>query len=98
MAALGVSATMVGKARQRCVEEGVEAAVVRVVLDSLNTHKPASPYEAFPPEEARASARRLEFRYTPKHGSWLNIAEFELAVLSKLCASQRIPDEQALRA
>jgi len=74
-----------------------EAAVIRVVLDNLNTHKPASLYEAFPPEEARAIARRLEFHYTPKHGSWLNIAEIELAVLSNMCLSQRIPDEQTLR-
>lgn len=49
---------------------------------NLNTHKPASLYEAFPPEEARAIARKLEFHYTPKHGIWLNIAEIELAVLS----------------
>jgi DDE superfamily endonuclease len=74
-----------------------EAAVIRVVLDNLNTHKPASLYEAFAPEEARAIARRLEFHYTPKHGSWLNIAEIELAVLSNMCLSQRIPDEQTLR-
>jgi hypothetical protein len=55
--------------------------VIRVVLDNLNTHKMASLYEAFPAEQARNSARRLEFHYTPKHGSWLNIAEIELAVL-----------------
>ncbi|HRC59725.1 MAG TPA: transposase, partial [Candidatus Propionivibrio aalborgensis] len=57
-----------------------DAEVIRVVLDNLNTHKPASFYEAFPPDEARAIAKRLEFHYTPKHGSWLNIAEIELAV------------------
>lgn len=74
-----------------------DAEVIRVVLDNLNTHKPASLYEAFPPEEARAIARKLEFHYTPKHGSWLNIAEIELAVLSNMCLSQRIPDEQTLR-
>ena len=79
------------------VETYPEAEVIRVVLDNLNTHKPASLYEAFPPEEARAIARKLEFHYTPKHGSWLNIAEIELAVLSNMCLSQRIPDEESLR-
>jgi hypothetical protein len=74
-----------------------DAEVIRVVLDNLNTHKPASLYEAFPPEEARAIARKLEFHYTPKHGSWLNIAEIELAVLSNMCLSQRIADEDSLR-
>jgi len=74
-----------------------DAEVIRVVLDNLNTHKPASLYEAFPPDEARAIAKKLEFHYTPKHGSWLNIAEIELAVLSNMCLSQRIPDEDALR-
>lgn len=74
-----------------------DAAVIRVVLDNLNTHKPASLYEAFPPDEARAIAKKLEFHYTPKHGSWLNIAEIELAVLSNMCLSQRIPDEDSLR-
>ena len=79
------------------VEAYPDAEVIRVVLDNLNTHKPASLYEAFPPEEARAIARKLEFHYTPKHGSWLNIAEIELAVLSNMCLSQRIPDEESLR-
>ena len=74
-----------------------DAEVIRVVLDNLNTHKTASLYEAFPPEEARAIARKLEFHYTPKHGSWLNIAELELAVLSNMCLSQRIADEETLR-
>lgn len=70
---------------------------IRVVLDNLNTHSLASLYAAFPPEEARAIARKLEFHYTPKHGSWLNIAEIELAVLSNACLAQRIPDEETLR-
>ena len=74
-----------------------DAEVVRVVLDNLNTHKMASLYEAFPPDEARAIARKLEFHYTPKHGSWLNLAEIELAVLSNSCLSRRIPDEPTLR-
>lgn len=74
-----------------------QAEVIRVVLDNLNTHKSASLYEAFPPEQARALARKLEFHYTPKHGSWLNIAEIELAVLSNMCLSQRIPDPSTLQ-
>ena len=74
-----------------------DADIIRVVLDNLNTHKVASFYEAFPPEQARSLARRLEFHYTPKHGSWLNIAEIELAVLSNMCLSQRIPDKERLR-
>lgn len=74
-----------------------EASVIRVVLDNLNTHKVASLYEAFPAEQARNLARKLEFHYTPKHGSWLNIAEIELAVLSNSCLSQRIPDKETLR-
>ena len=79
------------------VQSYPDAEVIRVVLDNLNTHKAASLYEAFPPEEARAIARKLEFHHTPKHGSWLNIAEIELAVLSNMCLSQRIPDENTLR-
>ena len=59
--------------------------VVRVVLDNLNTHRMASLYEAFPPAEARRIARRLEFYYTPKHGSWLNMAEIEFSVLARAC-------------
>ena len=74
-----------------------DAEVIRVVLDNLNTHTMASLYEAFPPDEARAIARKLEVHYTPKHGSWLNIAEIELAVLSNSCLSRRIPDEPTLR-
>jgi len=74
-----------------------EASVIRVVLDNLNTHKVASLYEAFPAEQARTLARKLEFHYTPKHGSWLNIAEIELAVLSNTCLSPRIPDKERLR-
>jgi hypothetical protein len=73
------------------------AEVIRVVLDNLNTHTAGSLYEGFPPEEARALARKLEFHYTPKHGSWLNIAEIELAVLANSCLSRRIPDEATLR-
>ncbi len=69
-----------------------EAAVVRVVLDNLNTHTPASLYEAFTPAEARRILRRLEFHYTPKHASWLNQAEIEFSVLAGQCLDRRIPD------
>lgn len=65
---------------------------VRVVLDNLNTHKLASLYETFAPAEARRIAKRLEFHYTPKHGSWLNIAEIELSAFSRQCLARRIGD------
>jgi len=65
------------------------AAIIRVVQDNLNTHSPASFYKAFSPEEARRLTQRFEFRYTPKHGSWLNIAEIEFSVLSKQCLAKR---------
>ena len=74
-----------------------EIPVVRVVLDNLNTHRVASLYETFPAAEARRIAKRLEFHYTPKHGSWLNMAEIEFSVLSRSCLRQRLPDEDALR-
>jgi len=60
-----------------------EAELIRVILDNLNTHKPASLYETFPPAEARRILKKLEFHYTPKHGSWLNMAEIELSVFSR---------------
>ena len=74
-----------------------ETPVVRVVMDNLNTHRPASLYETFPAPEARRIAKRLEFHYTPKHGSWLNMAEIEFSVLSRSCLKQRLPDEETLR-
>ncbi len=74
-----------------------EAEVVRVVLDNLNTHRPASLYEAFAPAEARRILQRLEFHYTPKHGSWLDMAEMEFSVFSRQCLDRRIPDEATLR-
>jgi hypothetical protein len=67
-----------------------EAEVVVLVMDKLNTHKLASLYEAFPPERARRIAERLEIHHTPKHGSWLNMAEIELSVLSRQCPGRRI--------
>jgi hypothetical protein len=74
-----------------------DADVVRVVMDNLNTHKPASLYETFEPAEARRILKRLEFHYTPKHGSWLNMAEIEWSVLSRQCLDRRIPDEETLK-
>lgn len=73
-----------------------QAERVRVVLDNLNTHKPASLYDAYAPDEARRILKRLEFHYTPKHGSWLNPAEVELSVLSGQCLDRRLPDLPAL--
>ena len=73
-----------------------EVPVVRVVLDNLNTHRAASLYETFSAADARRIAKRLEFHYTPKHGSWLNMAEIEFSVLSRCCLKQRLPDEDAL--
>ena len=67
-----------------------------MVLDNLNTHRTASLYEAFPPAEARRIAQRLEFHYTPKHGSWLNMAEMEFSVLARACLRGRNPDQDSL--
>ena len=74
-----------------------EAEKIRVVLDNLNTHRPASLYEAFEPKEARRVIQRLEFHYTPKHGSWLNMAEIEFSVFSNQCLNRRIEDEVSLK-
>ena len=74
-----------------------EAEKVRVVLDNLNTHRPASLYETFEPKEARRVIQRLEFHYTPKHGSWLNMAEIEFSVFSNQCLNRRIEDEASLK-
>jgi len=72
------------------------AVVVRVVLDNLNTHVLGALYETFPPEEARRIARRLELHYTPKHGSWLNMAEMEFSVLGRQCLDRRIASAEEL--
>jgi hypothetical protein len=72
------------------------AARIRLVQDNLSTHKPAALYEAFAPEEARRILERIEFHYTPKHGSWLNMAEIELNVLSNQCLDQRIAQKELL--
>ena len=79
----------------QCMKELVDvhfpdANIIRVVLDNLNTHSPAALYEAFAPEEARRILRKLEFHFTPKHGSWLNMAEIEISILSRQCLKQRV--------
>lgn len=74
-----------------------DAERIRVVLDNLSTHTSEALYETFAPAEARRIVRRLEFHYTPKHGSWLNMAELELSVLARQCLDQRIPTAELLR-
>jgi DDE superfamily endonuclease len=74
-----------------------DAERIAVVLDNLSTHSPAALYQAFPPEEARRLLKRLEFHHTPKHGSWLNMAELEFSVLNRQCLDRRIPDPEPLR-
>ena len=78
-------------------EDYPEVEKVILVCDNLNTHTIASLYEAFEPEEARRLAERLEIHYTPKHGSWLNVAEIELSVFTKQCLDRRIPDMATLQ-
>ncbi len=73
-----------------------DAATIVLVMDQLNTHSPASLYAAFPAAEAKRLADRIEIHHTPKHGSWLNIAEIELAILERQCLRRRIPDRTAL--
>lgn len=73
-----------------------DADTIVLVQDNLNTHTPASLYEAFPPAEAKRLADKLEPHYTPKHGSWLNMAEIELGVLAGQCLDRRLPDRQTL--
>ena len=85
-----------------CIKELVDihfpnAEKIGLVLDNLNTHLPASLYKAFLPEEARRILDRLEFHYTPKHGSWLNMAEIELSILQRQCLNRRIPDQDSLK-
>ncbi len=74
-----------------------DAIKVVLAMENLNTHTTASLYEAFPSEEARRLAERLEIHYTPKHGSWLNMAGIELSVLQGQCLNQRIPDIETIR-
>ena len=75
----------------------VQAEKLMVIQDNLNTHSPASLYKAFEPQEAQRILSRLEFCHTPKHGSWLNMAEIELSVLSRQCLDRRIPDLETLK-
>jgi hypothetical protein len=74
-----------------------EAEIIVLVQDNLNTHSPASLYEAFEPTEAQRLAKRFEFHYTPKHGSWLDMAEIELGILGRQCLSRRIANIDTLR-
>jgi transposase len=85
-----------------CMRELVDvhfphAEVIRVVLDNLNTHTPAALYDAFSPAEARRILRKLRFHFTPKHGSWLNMAEIEISILSRQCLKQRIGSMETLQ-
>ena len=73
-----------------------QAEKIIVVLDNLSTHSPAFFYQVYPPEEALRLAERFEFHFTPKHGSWLNMAELELSVLTRQCLAARIPDQEHL--
>jgi len=83
---------------KRLVDEYYPSAeTIRLVMDNLNTHTPASLYKAFKPSEARRIASKLEIHYTPKHGSWLNMAEIELSILSRQCLNRRIPDQETLK-
>jgi hypothetical protein len=75
-----------------------EAEVIVLVMDNLNTHTPASLYEAFEPQEAKRLSDKLEIHYTPKHGSWLNMAEIELSVLARQCLAERMADKGRLQA
>lgn len=77
-------------------EDYAEAEQIVLVTDNLNTHRPACLYQRFPPEDARRIARKIEWHYTPEHGSWLNIAECELSVLSRQCLNRRIGDHETL--
>lgn len=71
--------------------------LITVVMDNLNTHSPASLYKAFKPAEAKRILNKLEFHYTPKHGSWLNMAEIELSILSRQCLNRRIPSQDIIK-
>lgn len=73
-----------------------DAVTIRVVLDNLSTHTAAALYQTFPPAEARRIAAKLEFHYTPKHASWLNMAELELAVLTRQCLDRRLPTQDVV--
>jgi DDE superfamily endonuclease len=85
----------------RCVRDLVDryyprATMIRLVQDNLNTHDGASLYEAFPPEEARRLLDRIEFHYTPKHGSWLNMAETEISIMDRQCLDRRLDSQDRM--
>jgi len=82
--------------RRIAEEDYPDAEKIRLVLDNLSTHTAAAFYESFPAEQARLLARRVEFVYTPVHGSWLNMAEVEISALVRQCLKRRLPDEEAL--
>ena len=86
----------------RCIKDLVDfhfpdARKIVLVMDNLNTHKPASLYQAFTPQEAKRLMDKLEIHYTPKHGSWLDMAEIELGILQRQCLDRRIPDQKTLK-
>ena len=83
--------------RQLVDERFPDAAKIRVVLDNLNTHPPAALYQTFGPAEARRLTEKVEWHYTPKHGSWLNMVEIELSVLARQCLDQRLPDVESVQ-
>lgn len=87
-----------GAIRFLCEEMFPDAEKIILVQDNLNTHDPASLYKRFPPQKARELAQRIEWHYTPKHGSWLNIAEIEISVLSRAALRRRIPELETFRA
>lgn len=74
-----------------------EAETIKIVMDNLNTHTPASLYKTFRPQEARRILQKLEFHYTPKHGSWLNMAEIEFSILARQCLNRRIPEQEIIK-
>jgi len=86
-----------GEVRILLEEDFPDAEKIILICDNLNTHTIGALYKAFPPAQARALAMRLEIHYTPKHGSWLNVAEIELSVLTRQCLDRRIPDIERLR-
>ena len=83
--------------RQLIDEQFPDVDRIRLVVDNLNTHSPASLYAAFSAAEARRLTQKLEWHYTPKHASWLNMVEIELSILSRQCLNRRIPDVETLR-
>jgi hypothetical protein len=107
-ASFDVSAVTIAKVRKTFIEWATvmkrvadefypQAEKIVVVLDNLNTHTPSAFYETFAPEDARRLAERFEFHFTPKHGSWLNMAEIELSALVRQCLDRRLPDLEILK-